>query len=342
MSRSKRDRCSAQVSVSPVRKPLSSSKYSWLQMPWNGPVFAVDVDHQDRLRAVDPDHLHRAGPDLGGGQQVDPHQAAEASATWPAPLRLEQLAQAILGICQRHARHDRLEEAEDDELAGVVGGDAAALEVEELGLVDRTDRAGVRRRGGSRAGRSRGSGSRPRAPCCERFIPNSPRKLSVPMAVFSIVIRPFMKLRAASWRTPLRAGCRSCRARCGACSWSGRRAASSEPKTISTCSTELPLPSRRLSTRLRTRRPPSWARAQWRLRLAADRGVAVLEDDLVDGASSWRLAPARGARRPPRRTSHRAREQGLRYRLRPPRRPRPAGRARAPRRRAPRHPRRAR
>ena len=26
----------------------------------------------------------------------------------------------------------------------------------------------------------------------DRFIPNSPRKLSVPIAVFSIVIRPFM------------------------------------------------------------------------------------------------------------------------------------------------------
>ena len=37
---------------------------------------------------------------------------------------------------------------------------------------------------------------------------------------------------------------------------------SSAPKTISTCSTVLRSPSSRLSTRLRTSRPPSWARAQ--------------------------------------------------------------------------------
>ena len=38
---------------------------------------------------------------------------------------------------------------------------------------------------------------------------------------------------------------------------------SSAPNTISTCSTELRLPTSRLSTRLRTSRPPSWASAQW-------------------------------------------------------------------------------
>ena len=38
---------------------------------------------------------------------------------------------------------------------------------------------------------------------------------------------------------------------------------SSAPNTISTCSTELRLPASRLSTRLRTSRPPSWASAQW-------------------------------------------------------------------------------
>ena len=44
-----------------------------------------------------------------------------------------------------HPRDDRLEEAEDDELARLVGRDAAALEVEQLGLVDRADRARVGR-----------------------------------------------------------------------------------------------------------------------------------------------------------------------------------------------------
>ena len=38
---------------------------------------------------------------------------------------------------------------------------------------------------------------------------------------------------------------------------------SAPPNTISTCSTVLRSPSRRLSTRLRTRREPSWASAQW-------------------------------------------------------------------------------
>ena len=64
------------------------------------------------------------------------------------PLRVEQLAQPVAGGLERHARDDRLEEAEDDELARLVGRDPAALEVEELGLVDRADR---RRVGGAPA-----------------------------------------------------------------------------------------------------------------------------------------------------------------------------------------------
>src|SRR5438309_6878641 len=61
------------------------------------------------------------------------------------PFRLEQLPQFVLRLGERHARHDRLEEAEDDELPSFVGRDAAALEIEELRLVDRPDGAGVGR-----------------------------------------------------------------------------------------------------------------------------------------------------------------------------------------------------
>ena len=107
------------------------------------------------------------------------------------PAGLEELAKAVLRRRQRDARDDRLEEPEDDELAGLVGRDAAALEVEQLRLVDRAD--------GARVGRARQSGwsissdgiATDRA-AFDRFIPNSPRKLSVPWADFSIVMRPFM------------------------------------------------------------------------------------------------------------------------------------------------------
>ena len=107
------------------------------------------------------------------------------------PLRLEEVAQVVLGLAQRDPRHDRLEEAEHDELARLVRRDAAALEIEELRLVDRTDRAGVRGPSTIRLvdlerGIATDRASR------DRFIPNSPRKLSVPTALFSIVIRPFM------------------------------------------------------------------------------------------------------------------------------------------------------
>ena len=54
---------------------------------------------------------------------------------------------------------------------------------------------------------------------------------------------------------------------------------SAPPNTISTCSTELRSPSSRLSTRLRTRREPSCASAQWRVAPSPIDGVAVLERD---------------------------------------------------------------
>src|SRR4029079_6371907 len=56
------------------------------------------------------------------------------------PLRLEQLAPPIARRTERNARDDGFEETQDDELARLVGRDAAALEVEELRLVDRSDR----------------------------------------------------------------------------------------------------------------------------------------------------------------------------------------------------------
>src|SRR3954462_13109601 len=64
------------------------------------------------------------------------------------PLVLEEVADAVLDVGQRDPRHDGLQEAQDDELAGLVVGDAAVLEVEHLALVDRPDR---RRVGGAAA-----------------------------------------------------------------------------------------------------------------------------------------------------------------------------------------------
>ena len=56
------------------------------------------------------------------------------------PFLVEQLAEAVAGAVERHLRDDRLEDPQDDELARLVGVDAAALELEELGRVDRADR----------------------------------------------------------------------------------------------------------------------------------------------------------------------------------------------------------
>ena len=53
------------------------------------------------------------------------------------------MPQSILRLGEGHASDDRLEEAQDDELARLVGRDAAALQVEQLCLVDRTDRRGM-------------------------------------------------------------------------------------------------------------------------------------------------------------------------------------------------------
>src|SRR3954452_5099548 len=59
------------------------------------------------------------------------------------PLGFEHLAQADLGVRERDAGNDWLEEPEDDELPRFVGRDAAALQVEQLALVDRPDGARV-------------------------------------------------------------------------------------------------------------------------------------------------------------------------------------------------------
>ena len=64
---------------------------------------------------------------------------------------------------------------------------------------------------------------------------------------------------------------------------------SSPPNTISTCSTELRSPSSRLSTRLRTSRPPSWASAQWSVAPSPIRASRCWKAT-VSGPSSWTLA----------------------------------------------------
>ena len=112
---------------------------------------------------------------------------------------------------------------------------------------------------------------------------------------------------------------------------------SSAPNTISTCSTELRSPSSRLSTRLRTSRPPSWASAQWSVAPSPIDGLAMLERRPCSAARSWMLATASSA--PGREMDlERAGEQRLRRRsaLGAPATPR------APRRPTPPRPRRAR
>src|SRR4029079_14250549 len=60
------------------------------------------------------------------------------------PLVLEEVAQVVPGAVEGDPGDDGLEEAEHDELASLVGRDAAALEVEQLGRVDWPDRRGMR------------------------------------------------------------------------------------------------------------------------------------------------------------------------------------------------------
>ena len=195
------------------------------------------------------------------------------------PLVLEQGPQAVLGIGQRHARDDRLEEAEDDELARLVGRDPAALEVEQLGLVDRPDRAGMRRaaaiglvdleaRDGDRAGRLR----EVHPELAEEAVGPDRRAIDDDHPLHE-------RASAGRGARPSTGGCRSCRARRDGCTRSGRTAGRSPPKTISTCSTELRSPSRRLSTRLRTSREPSWASAQWSVEPSPMTADPMLERD---------------------------------------------------------------
>ena len=106
------------------------------------------------------------------------------------PLLLEQAAQSLLSLGQRDARHDRLEEAHDDELARDLARQTAAHQVEDLGLVDRTDRARVA--GATDVGLVdlEARDGHASAPASVISMANSPRKLSVPLAVRSIVIMP--------------------------------------------------------------------------------------------------------------------------------------------------------
>src|SRR5881397_2771517 len=98
-------------------------------------------------------------PSSGGGRRARPRAGR--------PLRLEELAQAILSVAERNARDHRLQKTKDDVLAGIVRRQSG-WSISRLGIAT------------ARALR-------------DRFMPNSPRKLSVPIALFSIVMRPFMK-----------------------------------------------------------------------------------------------------------------------------------------------------
>ena len=168
----------------------------------------------------------------------------------------------VLGLAQRDPRHDRLKEAEHDELACLVGRDAAALEVEELRLVDRADRAGVCCPSAIRlVDLERGDGDRARVT----------RQVHPELAEEAVRADGALLDRDEA----LHVGPGPVEQRPLGEEVAGRVAPDvgrvrsqveellDDPKTISTCSTELRSPSRRLSIRLRTRRPPSWASAQW-------------------------------------------------------------------------------
>src|SRR5450759_2705286 len=60
------------------------------------------------------------------------------------PLRLQEPPEPLALGLERDACHDWLQEAERDELAGLVRRDPAALKVEQLGRIDRPHAAGMR------------------------------------------------------------------------------------------------------------------------------------------------------------------------------------------------------
>src|SRR4051794_16675823 len=157
LDRSNRERWSAQVSVPAVRKPLSSSKYSWLQTPcvavnsppwlitrtWSVPstktIFispsptSSTASRSIRLIGARGRPASRAsGGGLDRGRPL-------------VPLVGEELSEPLARGLERNPRNHGLEESEHDHLAGLVRADPAALEVEELALVDRADGRGVRR-----------------------------------------------------------------------------------------------------------------------------------------------------------------------------------------------------
>ena len=176
---------------------MSSSKYSWLQIPWTAVELAVDVDDEDLVRAVDPGHLHRArrGPRrppsrsirltraaIGRPRSARRRPTSPRAARAGGPARRPSGTRATTGSRKPRTMN----------LRASSGGMPAALEVEELGLVDRADRARVGRaaavrlvdleaRDGDGAGLPSTGSSRTRRGSCRC----RPR-------VFSMVIRPFM------------------------------------------------------------------------------------------------------------------------------------------------------
>src|SRR5215212_3016316 len=131
LDRSNRDRCSAHVNVPAVRKPLSSSKYSWLQTPWvavNSPPWlitrtwsvpstktifispsATSSTPRRSIRLMGARGRRRTSPGSGGG--CDRGGAL-------VPLLGEELAKPFPRRLERDPRDDGFEEAEDDHLPG--------------------------------------------------------------------------------------------------------------------------------------------------------------------------------------------------------------------------------
>ena len=256
-------------------------------MPSTKAIFISPSAHLVDAEQVDPSHraapLARGRRDGGcGGIRRRPrrHAVGARPSTWPRAARAAGPAPTPSGT--RATTGSR--KPEHDELARLVGRDAARLEVEQLRLVDRADRARMRRaaavrlvdlerRDGDRAGRLR----QVHPELAEEAVGADGRSLDRDEA---LEVGPGRSRAAPPWT----AGRRSCRVPTWVVYEVRSKSCSSLPNTISTCSTELRSPTSRLSTRLRTSRPPSWASAH-----CSD---GALADRRRRGAGSRRRSPA--------------------------------------------------
>src|SRR4029078_11164270 len=217
---------------------------------------APGVDHDDLVRLVDEGHLHRALGHLVDREQVDPagHAAALAGAGPAAHFASSRSRRSSRALSSGTRATTGSRKPSTMNLRASSGGTRRlSRENTWLGPIGPpAEECAARRQSGCSIS---SEGMATARAAFDRFMPNSPRNESVPPADFSIVIRPFMKLRDRSRSAPFdrrlpvvsRPRWRVYEVRSNSCC--------SPPKTISPCATELRSPSRRLSTRDRTSRP---------------------------------------------------------------------------------------